>query len=84
MINILPIHVGAEGLVAVYIKPRVAKLSSRFITIEYLCHPWRQDESCGAVDHVVHVGVVVIGIVEIIEGMPVLMRCDAVGMACHV
>lgn len=53
LVHLVPVHVGAERLVAVDVVAGVAETASAFVTVEYLGDAGSQQQGCGAVNHIV-------------------------------
>lgn len=59
-VYVVPVHIGAECLVSVDVEPCIAQFAACLVAVEYLGYAGREEEGCGAVNHVVHVGIAVI------------------------
>lgn len=59
-IDVVPVHVGAESLVAVDIQPCIAEFTPGLVTVEQLDHTGGEKKSGGTVSHVRHVGITMV------------------------
>lgn len=80
-VYIFPVHIGAERLGTIYIIPGVAQSPASLVAIKYLGNTGSKQQSRGTINHIVHIGIPMVGIIEITERMPSRMRNHAVGIS---
>ena len=80
-VNVVPVHVETEGLIAVYVISCVTQSAACLVAVKKLYRTRREQKCRDAVGHIIHVGVAMVGVVEIAERMPAGMRGKTVGIS---